>query len=41
MLEVHADNPAARARYERAGFGAGRSEDEPVQYLLVEKQLGD
>jgi ribosomal protein S18 acetylase RimI-like enzyme len=41
MLEVRADNPAARALYERAGFGAGRSGDEPVQYLFLEKQLGD
>jgi ribosomal protein S18 acetylase RimI-like enzyme len=38
-LEVREDNGAALALYERAGFGAGRSGDRPVQHLFLEKRL--
>jgi GNAT superfamily N-acetyltransferase len=40
-LEVRADNAVARRLYQRLGYGAGGSGDDPVQYLFMEKRLAD
>jgi len=40
-LEVRADNAAARRLYDRLGYGTGSSGADPVQYLFIEKRLGD